>query len=352
MTLGPLLIVSALLTSSSVAWESGLKEKYDDYGEYWIFMPDGKGQPQVAVLKGEDPEESRSILEQPISFILYTRSNPTEGSSLFVNDTDSLTSSNFSASRPTKFITHGWKSSAFSASIVNMKQEYLARGDYNVFVVNWEPLAASTFYLGPMRNTGKVGAKAAEFIDFLARQTGMDTNRVHFIGHSLGAHVAGNTGEHVTSGKLGRVTGLDPALPGFHLLAMDKGRLDPTDAQFVDIIHSCGGVLGFLKPLGHVDFYPNAGVAVQPGCCCMPELIDACSHGRSYQYFTESINSNVGLRAKQCENWDKYMAGDCDNEKIILLGEHVDKSARGSYFLRTRSESPYAYVKDITDNYV
>jgi hypothetical protein len=89
----------------------------------------------------------------------------------------------------------------------------------------------------------------------------------------LGAHVAGNTGEHLRSGRLGRVTGLDPALPGFHLLTNDKGRLDSTDALFVDIIHSCGGVLGFLQPLGHVDFYPNAGVAIQPGCCCVPELI-------------------------------------------------------------------------------
>lgn len=85
--------------------------------------------------------------------------------------------------------------------------------------------------------------------------------------------MAGNTGEHLKSGKLARVTGLDPALPGFHLLALPTGRLDPTDADFVDVIHSCGGVLGFLQPLGHADFYPNAGVAVQPGCCCLPEII-------------------------------------------------------------------------------
>lgn len=91
-------------------------------------------------------------------------------------------------------------------------------------------------------------------------------------GHSLGAHVAGNTGSSVKSGKLGRVTGLDPALPGFHLLATTSGRLDPSDADFVDVIHSCGGILGWLQPLGDADFYPNGGVAVQPGCCCMPEI--------------------------------------------------------------------------------
>ena len=61
-------------------------------------------------------------------------------------------------------------------------KEFLENGDFNVFLVNWEPMAASTFYLGPMRNTGKVGAKAAEFIDFLVSETGLTTDNIHFIG--------------------------------------------------------------------------------------------------------------------------------------------------------------------------
>lgn len=57
------------------------------------------------------------------------------------------------------------------------------------------------------------------------------------------------------------------------MLASDKTRLDLTDAIFVDVIHSCGGILGYLQSLGKVDFYPNAGTAVQPGCCCVPEVM-------------------------------------------------------------------------------
>jgi hypothetical protein len=56
----------------SAVWDSGLKEKYDGYGEDWIFMPDGKGQPQVAVIKAPDPE-GRGVLDETIGFILYTR---------------------------------------------------------------------------------------------------------------------------------------------------------------------------------------------------------------------------------------------------------------------------------------
>lgn len=60
--------------------------------------------------------------------------------------------------------------------------EYLKYNDYNVILVDWQPLAASTFYLGPMRNTERVGKTAAEFIDFLVVETGVRTEDIHFLG--------------------------------------------------------------------------------------------------------------------------------------------------------------------------
>ncbi|XP_008479096.1 lipase member H-like [Diaphorina citri] len=63
--------------------------------------------------------------------------------------------------------------------------------------------------------------------------------------------------------------GLDPAGPLFE--SQDpRSRLDSSDAQFVDVIHSNGenlilGGLGSWQPLGHVDFYPNGG-RMQKGC--------------------------------------------------------------------------------------
>ena len=63
--------------------------------------------------------------------------------------------------------------------------------------------------------------------------------------------------------------GLDPAGPFFSLNDTET-RLDASDGDFVDVIHTNGGTLtgnelGFLPPIGHIDFYPNGG-QFQPGC--------------------------------------------------------------------------------------
>lgn len=46
--------------------------------------------------------------------------------------------------------------------------------------------------------------------------------------------------------------GLDPAKPGFEDTSTKDDSLDPSDADFVDVIHTCGGTLGYAKPLGHM----------------------------------------------------------------------------------------------------
>lgn len=130
-----------------------------------------------------------------------------------------------------------------------------------------------------------------QFIDFLVENTGTSFGNFHLMGHSLGAHVVGGAGAAVTLGRIPRITGkkitwrlnvcydiliwkkcstgLDPAGPFFSLNDTDT-RLDLTDGDFVDVIHTNGGTLlgdelGFLPPMGHIDFYPNGG-QFQPGC--------------------------------------------------------------------------------------
>ena len=81
-------------------------------------------------------------------------------------------------------------------------------------------------------------------------------HKIHVVGHSLGAHLAGFMAKRVQElglGKLQRITGLDPAQPFFDL-AGPNARIDKSDAEFVDILHTNSGesTLRFTLLLLHI----------------------------------------------------------------------------------------------------
>lgn len=92
---------------------------------------------------------------------------------------------------------------------------------------------------------------------------------IQLIGHSFGAHVAGFAGKTVkteTFSKIGQITALDPARVPFENSTASEDRLYKDDAEVVAAIHTDGGKVGYLGPLGTIDFFPDGGSAVQPGC--------------------------------------------------------------------------------------
>ncbi|CAF4034278.1 unnamed protein product [Rotaria sp. Silwood1] len=79
----------------------------------------------------------------------------------------------------------------------------------------------------------------------MIKEHGVNPADFHIVAHSLGAAVAGYAGHRISG--LGRITGLDPASPFFENTDPIV-RLDPSDAKFVDIIHTDGSptlLLGF-----------------------------------------------------------------------------------------------------------
>lgn len=138
----------------------------------------------------------------------------------------------------------------------------------------------------------------------------------------------------------------DPAHPAFEDTTRSDNILDPTDAKFVDIIHTNAGVIGHTANLGHADFWPNNGRATQPGCDILSDFFGACSHGRSYRYFAESLQAKDGFPSLQCNNWEDYLAGKCKGEAVVM-GEAAPVTARGAYFLKTGAGPKFALTNKI-----
>ncbi|XP_011495483.1 PREDICTED: pancreatic triacylglycerol lipase [Ceratosolen solmsi marchali] len=150
---------------------------------------------------------------------------------------------------------------------------------------------------------------------------------------------------------VGRITGLDAAYP-LYMNTGAEGHLTAADAEFVDLIHTDGGVLGFPIPLGHADFYPNGGRPLQPGCNLenvlamgISKIINryiTCSHHRAWRFYVESITDPTGFPASRCPKWRPDIRVHCRWTPDALMGYAANPRIRGMYYLRTNANPPYA----------
>lgn len=76
-----------------------------------------------------------------------------------------------------------------------------------MITVDWGKVAESVLYNRARSGVTPVGEYTAKFVDFLVDEVGVSPDDIHLVGHSLGAHVCGVTGESVMSGQLTRITG-------------------------------------------------------------------------------------------------------------------------------------------------
>ncbi|OXB63431.1 hypothetical protein ASZ78_005180, partial [Callipepla squamata] len=113
--------------------------------------------------------------------------------------------------------------------------------DVNCILTDWRG-GSSGLYTDAVNNVRIVGAELVYLVNLLEKDYGYSPANIHFIGHSLGAHAAGEAGRRKPG--IGRITGLDPAGPLFQYTP-PAVRLDPSDAKFVDIIHTHAGHLFF-----------------------------------------------------------------------------------------------------------
>ncbi|XP_006628329.2 lipase member H [Lepisosteus oculatus] len=264
-----------------------------------------------------------------VRLLLYTKETQLCGEEL--SHTNISHSKSFDLSRNTTFLIHGYRPTGAPPVWVNKTVELLVNSDnMNVIVVDWNRGAANLNYFTAVTNTKKAAENLTEFVK-LMKENGASLSSIHMIGVSLGAHLSGFVGS-MLNGKIGRITGLDPAGPLFTGKPPEE-RLDSSDAEFVDVLHTDMDALGFRLPLGHIDFYANGG-ADQPGC---PKTIFSgkkyfvCDHQRSVFLFMSSLNKTCGITAYPCSSYSDFLDGKCLDCKDFhpapcpLFGYYVNK---------------------------
>ncbi|XP_071953357.1 pancreatic triacylglycerol lipase-like [Antedon mediterranea] len=280
-----------------------------------------------------------------IQFHLYTQMNPITSVIVDPYVPESLTSTYFHPYLKTVVLIHGWF--GIVGGWTDMARDALLQHEsVNIIAVDWSIGAGNIIYQRSCQNARVAGKKTALFLKFLHDITGASYSNMHIIGHSLGAHVAGYAGE--AQPGIGRITGSDAAGPGFAAFGPEC-RLDTTDADFVDAIHTDGELLGLgmHRAYAHMDFYPNGGKD-QPGCRKPIFLDNGCSHARSVYFLLESILGDAcRFKAYPCPNFEEFTAGNCTDcgpsgcPEMGYYSDTYNNRARGTFYLRTNEDSPY-----------
>ncbi|GAB0092136.1 phospholipase A1-like [Sergentomyia squamirostris] len=313
-----------------------------DNQEYAL-IPEVDGKFRIVNVQEALNEEPENFFnpETDVHFLLFTQSNPTNAQTVIRNNAASLAASNFNPSHPTRFLHHGWNGSPNANSQTMVRDAYLQHGNFNVFIVDWSAGAGTINYITARNRVGPTGGVVGNFIHFLINSGGANPNQICVIGHSLGAHVAGFAGKEHRSPQLACIVGLDPAWPLFDA-NNPATRMDRTDAAYVESIHTNAGLLGFTVPIGDATFYPNGGSS-QPGCGI--DVSGSCAHGRSNEFFAESINTISHFYAVRCPGgYDQILAGTCPQTGANRRksGEPLDTTYHGVFWLPTNSASPFA----------
>ncbi|CAG6018202.1 unnamed protein product [Menidia menidia] len=277
---------------------------------------------------------------------------------------ESMEASNYSGRRKTRFVIPGYLVKGDEDWPQTMCKAVVQRENVNCIAVEWKN-GARTRYAQAANNARVVAAQVASMITFLMGHYNQNAGHFHIIGHSVGAHAAGEVGTRIPG--LARISGLDPAEPYFQ--GTDASvRLDPGDAALVDVIHTDGRPfqsklgLGVTEPVGHIDFYPNGGEQM-PGCSSNhgrpsdldaiwegTSRFDACNHARAYQYYTESIGKPQAFMGYPCSDMESFAAGGCfpcTGGRCPLMGHRADSFSlmdglsKTKFFLNTGKSEPF-----------
>ncbi|KAM4635861.1 pancreatic lipase-related protein 2-like [Discoglossus pictus] len=275
-------------------------------------------------------------------FLLFTLKNPDRYQEINASDVSSISSSNFNTSKKTCIIIHSYLENGEAAWPKDMCWRMFKVKDVNCIVVDWRGGSYETT-IQSVSNIRIVGAEVSNIVQTLEATCDYSPSNVHIIGHGLGAHAAGEAGKRTPG--VARITGLNPSAPDFQCTPLEV-RLDPSDATFVDIIHTNAGNytygvcnetrillipevflnyahvrFGIGQNCGHLDFYPDGG-QYAPGCPLVSGIpnetffnemtnIIFCHSRRAITLFLESISNSSAFTSYPCSDYSTFQKGSC-----------------------------------------
>lgn len=201
-----------------------------------------------------------------------------------------------------------------------------------------------------------VGKHVAEILVQLTH-LGLNPSDLELLGFSLGgqttSYIAKNFQE-MTGRNISKITALEPSGPCFRTLNPDE-RLDSSNADFVEVIHTNIDGYGMAARMGHVDYYVNGG-EYQPSDVAMYPCTLTCSHFRVLALWISALKNPKKFIAIKCDSIQQARNADCYNRVPLetnLFGLNVDKRKYGLYYLSTDKFYPfYLGVNGLKEEYV
>lgn len=201
-----------------------------------------------------------------------------------------------------------------------------------------------------------VGKHVAEVLAELTK-SGLDPSKLELLGFSLGGHTVsfiGRNFQQLTGRNISKITSLEPSGPCFRNLGPGD-RLDASNADYVEVIHTNIDGFGMGARMGHVDFYINGG-EYQPSDLNLYPCTTTCSHFRVLTIWLSALKNPRKFLAIKCNSIQQARDSNCyQNVPIVTnyLGLNVDRSKGGIFYLATDKNYPYYLgVKGLRPEYV
>lgn len=201
-------------------------------------------------------------------------------------------------------------------------------------IKSYERSVLYSYYIGQ-----RIGKLLAEL-----RKKGYKSKNIHCIGHSLGSQmlgVAGGVYTNITSEKLWRITGLDPAGPCFSNSFIED-QIRSGIAEYVEVYHCNSGGLGTTSVLADTDFFINRGRS-QPHCSggIIPGKGESntakCSHKKCVTYWAKTVHQPGWYLAWACDSYKEFSEGKCAGNQVTIAGYSNPGNATGVFYVSTET---------------